>query len=523
VTPGWDGLRGGVMVCGTTSDAGKTLVVAGLCRLLARNGVRVAPFKAQNMANNSYVTPSGHEIGRAQGVQALAAGVEPEVAMNPILLKPTGDRTSQVVVLGRPVGHLTAAEYHERKPELLAGVLDALAGLRDRFDVVVAEGAGSPAEINLLDHDIVNLRIAHDAGLPAVVVGDIDRGGVFASLYGTVALLPDRYRALVKGFVINKLRGDPALLFDGTAQLEAACGVPTLGVLPWLRDVALDAEDSLALDGLAPRPLVDRPVGRDDLDVAVIRFPRLSNFTDLDALGLEPAVGVRFVDRASALGTPDLVVLPGSKATLADLAWLRDEGLDRAVVAAANDPSGPVVLGVCGGYQMLGRTIADPEGVEAGGPSSVDGLGLLDVATTFRPEKATRQRQGTALGQPATGYQIHHGTVERLGADDPWLVLDDDWGRQDDGASARGGRVLGTTVHGLFEGDDVRAAILAHVAARRGKAWAPSGASFAAARHAQVDRVADALEAHLDLDRLLAVIALGRPASGRTVAGAEHR
>src|SRR5437588_2999449 len=240
------------MVCGTASDVGKSAVVAGLCRLLARRGVRVAPFKAQNMALNSYVTRDGHEIGRAQGVQALAAGVEPEVAMNPILLKPTGERTSQVVVMGEPVAHLTAAEYHALKPELLALVLDALHDLRERFDVVICEGAGSPAEINLLDHDIVNLRVAHEADLPVVVVGDIDRGGVFAALYGTVALLPDHYRSLIKGFVVNKLRGDPALLFDATNELERRCGVPTFGVLPWIDGIALDAEDSLALAG--PRP-----------------------------------------------------------------------------------------------------------------------------------------------------------------------------------------------------------------------------------------------------------------------------
>ncbi|MHB1783291.1 MAG: cobyric acid synthase, partial [Acidimicrobiales bacterium] len=242
------------MVCGTSSDSGKSFVVTGLCRLLARRGLTVAPFKAQNMALNSYVTLSGHEIGRAQAIQAIAAGVEPEVSMNPILLKPTDERSSQVVLNGEPIGHLGAVEYHERKPELLGMVLAALADLRGRFDVVIAEGAGSPAEINLLGHDIVNLRVAADAGLPAVVVGDIDRGGVFAALYGTVALLPDRYRQLVRGFVINKFRGDPELLGDGLAELERRCGVPTLGVLPFVRDVALDAEDSLALAGSRPRP-----------------------------------------------------------------------------------------------------------------------------------------------------------------------------------------------------------------------------------------------------------------------------
>lgn len=518
-------LRGGLMVCGTTSDAGKSQVVAGMCRLLARNGIRVAPFKAQNMANNSFVTPSGHEIGRAQGVQALAAGVEAEVAMNPVLLKPTSERTSQVVVMGRPLGHLTAAEYHEFKPQLLSQVLAALADLRSRFDVVVIEGAGSPAEINLLAHDIVNLRIAHEANVHAIVVGDIDRGGVFAALHGTVDLLPTRYRRLVGGFVINKLRGDPALLLDGTGQLEARCGVPTLGVLPWLRDIALDAEDSLGLDGLRPRPGADAPLGSDRLDVAVIRFPRLSNFTDLDALSIEPGVSVRYVESGAALGTPDLVILPGTKATLSDLAWLREQGLDRAVTEAAAGPNGPIVLGLCGGYQMLGHSIVDPDGIEATHDSMFDGLGLLQVVTTFDPEKITRQRRGRALGQPVTGYEIHHGRVERLGRAEPWICLDTDLdtdededvasveaGIENEGAiDTVGGRVFGTTLHGLFEPDAFRAAFLVEVAQRRGKRFVPAGVSFAAARTAQFDRVADAIESHVDLDRLATLIATAPP------------
>ena len=285
-------LRGALMVCGTTSDAGKSRVVTGLCRALARRGVRVAPFKAQNMALNSYVTPSGHEIGRAQGVQALAAGVDPEVDMNPILLKPTSDRTSQVIVLGEPVGHLTPSTTTPPKPALRRTVLDALARLRARFDVVLLEGAGSPAEINLLDDDLVNLWLADAARIPAIVVGDIDRGGVFAALYGTVALLPDDLRSCVKAFVINKFRGDPALLSSGLADLEARTGVPTLGVLPWVDGLDLDAEDSLALRHPgATRHRSFRPCRAGDadgiLDVAVVRFPRISNFTDLDALALE--------------------------------------------------------------------------------------------------------------------------------------------------------------------------------------------------------------------------------------------
>jgi adenosylcobyric acid synthase len=467
------------MVCGTASDVGKSSVVAGLCRVLHRRGVRVAPFKAQNMANNSYVTPSGHEIGRAQGVQALAAGAEPEVAMNPILLKPTGERTSQVVVLGRPVGHLDAAGYQAEKPRLLATVLDALADLRSRFDVVVLEGAGSPAEINLLHSDLVNLRLAAAAGVPAIVVGDIDRGGVFAALYGTVALLPDDLRPLVRGFVVNKLRGDPALLAEGPAELERRCGVPTLGVLPYLHGVSLDAEDSLALPAVAPSggAELDSATGDVAVDTAVIRFPRIANFTDLDPLSLEPGVGVRFVDRPAALGRPDLVVLPGTKATVADLEWLRGRGLDRAVEAC-----GARVLGICGGFQMMGRTIVDE--VESG-RGTVEGLGWLDADTAFGPDKVTRQRRGHAFGQRVTGYQIHHGRVQ---AHDPWITLDDAYGAQPEGST--GGRFWGTTLHGLFEDDGFRTAFLG---------IDPSGVSFAAARESQLDRLADMLEAHLDL------------------------
>jgi len=496
-------LRGGLMVCGTASDVGKSHVVTGLCRLLARRGVRVAPFKAQNMALNSFVTPSGHEIGRAQGIQALAAGVEPEVAMNPILLKPTGERTSQVVVLGRPVAHLDAVAYQAAKPALFGTVLDALADLRARFDVVICEGAGSPAEINLLDHDIVNLRVARAAGLPAVVVGDIDRGGVFAALYGTVALLPDELRDQVAGFIINKFRGDPALLGDGLAELERRCGVPTLGVVPWLHDVALDAEDSLALDGLPPRPAAEPVAGT--LDVAAIRFPRLSNFTDLDALAIEPGVGVRLVTSAAGLGHPDLVILPGTKATVADLEWLRGTGLDRAVAAAA--AGGSLVLGICGGYQMMGTTIVDPDHVESD-RGCVPGLGWLPVTTRFETAKLTRQRRGRALGHRVAGYEIRHGAV--TSGDLPWIVLDDLHGGGGDGAGdPRTGPYVGTALHGLLESDGFRAAFLAAVAARRRSSWAPAGVSFVAAREAQWDRLADALEANVDGEALLGLIAAG--------------
>jgi adenosylcobyric acid synthase len=467
----------GLMVCGTASDAGKSTLVTALCRSLGRRGVRVAPFKAQNMALNSFVTLDGDEIGRAQGVQALAAGIEPDVAMNPILLKPTGERSSQVVVRGHPIGVMTAAEYHAAKPDLLATVLDALANLRSRFDVVLCEGAGSPAEINLLDHDIANLRIAAEAGFPAVVVGDIDRGGVFASLYGTVALLPDYYRALVRGFVVNKLRGDPGLLFGATADLEARTGVPTLGVLPMLPAavVALDAEDSLALDG--PRPSAGPPIA-DALDVAVVRFPWIANVTDVDALAVEPGVAIRLVRAAAELGRPDIVVLPGTKSTVADLHWLRAEQFPEAILASGAD-----VLGICGGYQMLGEKIDDP--VESGA-GVVDGLAWLPVRTEFHIDKTVR-RVGAA------GYEIHHGRV--IG----------------DGSESPDGRIRGTTVHGLFENDETRARYLTTVAERRGKRFAPAGVSFAAVRQARFDALADAVEAHLDLAALDRLIAAGAP------------
>lgn len=499
-------MTGGLVVCGATSEAGKSWVVAGLCRLLARRGVRVAPFKAQNMALNAAVTADGAEIGHAQWVQAAAAGAEPEVSMNPLLLKPTGERTSQLVVMGQPRGVFSAADYHELKVDLRGVVLDALADLRRRFDVVVCEGAGGAAEINLLDRDLANLPLAAAAGFPAIVVGDIDRGGVFASLYGTVALLPEDLRGWVRGFVINRFRGDPALLFDGCAELERRCGVPTLGVVPMVEGTDFDAEDSLALDRWGTAATADG-----GLDVAVVRFPRIANFGDVDPLRLEPSVAVRWVRTATELGHPHLVVLPGSKATRADLAWFHATGLADAVAA-----SGAPVVAICAGLQMAGQRIDDPLGVE-GPPGSIGGLGWLPVTTSFEATKVLDRPSGSAIanpgaGEPVTGYRIHHGRVRPDDDAEPWLTTDDGvtlgW---------RSERVLGTTLHALFEKDGLRAAVLRWAAERAGLPAPDAPAlSFAGARAARLDRIADTLEAHLDLERVLELLDQGAPLEAST-------
>jgi adenosylcobyric acid synthase len=511
---GVHGLRGGVMICGTTSDAGKSFLVAGLCRLLARNGIRVAPFKAQNMANNAAVTSDGAEIGHAQWVQALAAGAEPVTAMNPILLKPMGQQRSQVVVQGKPMGEMSAAAYMQAKAELLPLVLAALDTLRDSYDVVVCEGAGSPAEINLLDRDIVNLALADAANLPALVVGDIDRGGVFAALYGTVTLLPERLRSRVRGFVINKFRGDPRLLGSACTELEHRSGVPTLGVVPHLTGVDLDAEDSLTLDNwwreYAAGGVLPSRATHDTLDVAAVRWPAISNAGDLDPLRTEPGVALRWIRSAGELGRPDLIVLPGSKTTRADLEWFRTSGL-----ASAVEHLDTPVIAICAGLQMCGETIDDPEGVE-GPPGSDWGLGWLPVATSFAASKVLDRPRGRAVDgpgrdMPVAGYRIHHGRVRHGEAASPWLLSEDGtvlgW---------HGGRVYGTTLHGLFEHDRFRAAVLAWAASQAGKSWAPSGQRFADIRQARLDRMADAIDAHLDLARIAELIAEGAPVHGST-------
>ncbi len=485
---------GSLLVAGTTSDAGKSVVTTGLCRALSRRGVRVAPFKAQNMSNNSMVTADGSEIGRAQWVQALAARAEPESAMNPVLLKPGSDLRSHVVVRGRPAGTLDASSFVDGRAALAEAAFAAYDDLASRYDVVVCEGAGSPAEVNLRAHDFVNMGLARHGSIPTVLVGDIDRGGVFAAMHGTLALLDAEDQALMAGFVVNKFRGDLGLLRPGLSTLEELTGRPVLGVLPWLPDLWLDSEDSLAL-----RDRVGTAVPEADaLRVAVVVLPRVSNFTDIDALCLEPGVRVSFVDQPRDLATADVVVLPGTRATLSDLAWLRETGLADAV--AAHAARGGAVLGICGGFQMLGATVADPAGVEGTAGASAAGLGLLDVATTFGEEKVLRLPRGEALGAEVTGYEIHHGRVAG-GGDDVFP------------GGARRGAVFGTMWHGSLEGDAFRRAWLAEVAGLLGRAaFRPGEVSFPAAREARLETLADAVEAHLDVDAVLKLAENGPPA-----------
>ena len=483
-------MSGALLVAGTSSDAGKSVVVAGLCRLLARKGIRVAPFKAQNMSNNSVVTVEGGEIGRAQAIQARAAGLEPSVRFNPILLKPGSDRTSQLVIRGQVAESVTAAGYVRHRDRLAGIVGDELSCLRDEFDAVICEGAGSPAEINLRATDLANMGLARAANLPVMLVGDIDRGGLLAHLFGTVAVLEPDDQALIAGFVVNKFRGDPALLEPGLRQLHAMTGRPTYGVLPYAEELWLDAEDSLSAVAHRVVGTPAPPRGDQWLRVSVVRLPRISNSTDVEALACEPGVLVRWITDPADLADTDLIVLPGSKATVADLSWLRDRGLAGAIVDHAR--AGKPVLGICGGFQMLCRRIDDA--VESGA-GQVAGLGLLDADIAFGQDKVLRRWQN-----PLTGYEIHHGRLCRCG-EEAWFGQDS----QPQGVVR--GAVFGTHWHGLLDNDDFRRGWLTRVADAAGRSgFVVADTDVAARRDAQLDAIADLLAAHLDVDAVLGLL-----------------
>jgi adenosylcobyric acid synthase len=488
-------VSGALLVAGTTSDAGKSMVVAGLCRLLARKGIRVAPFKAQNMSNNSAVTTEGGEIGRAQAVQARAAGLAPSIRFNPVLLKPGSDRTSQLVLRGRVVGTVKAADYIIHRDRLAAVVTDELQSLRSEFDAVICEGAGSPAEINLRATDLANMGLARAANLPVILVGDIDRGGLLAHLYGTVAVLEPDDQRHISGFVVNKFRGDPGLLAPGLEQLRELTGRPTYGVIPYTDGLWLDTEDSVSV--LAHRVVGDPqpPRGPEWLRVAAIRLPRISNSTDVEALACEPGVVVRWVTDPADLADADVVVIPGSKATVPDLAWLRERGLADGITAHAGQ--GKPVMGICGGFQMLCGRIDDPVESKAG---VVEGLGLLDADIAFALEKTLRRREA-----PLHGYEIHHGQVARSGEDD-WLGCGIPLG-------IRRGNVYGTHWHGLLDNDELRRRWLVDAAAAVGRSGfvVADDVDVAGRRDAQLDLMADLLTAHLDIDAVVGLLEHGPP------------
>ncbi len=477
----------GILIAGTSSDAGKSLMVTGLCRVAARRGIDVAPYKAQNMSNNSMVCADGAEIGRAQYLQAHAARLEPTSAMNPVLLKPGTDRRSFVVLRGRPGGTLEAGEYTTGRRALALAAWEAYDELADAHDLVICEGAGSPAEINLRVGDYTNMGLALAKDLPVVLVGDIDRGGVLASIYGTWALIDDADRSHLAGYLINKFRGDDSILAPGLEEITRRSGLPCFGVLPFVHGVWLDGEDALEVGRW--RHEGDR-TDEHALRIAVVRFPRISNATDVDALAGEPGVDVQVTTNPATCAAADVVVLPGSRSTVSDLAWMRETGI--ADVIARRAAEHRTVVGICGGYQMLSELILDPDGEEAAPESRIEGLGLLPVEVDFSAAKTLALSQGSWNGIPVGGYEIHHGSCVVTGDAEPFL----------DGC--RAGSVWGTMWHGAFESDAFRRAWLEAAAASAGIDWHAdrSAPGYAARREQMIDTLADAVEEHLDVDAL---------------------
>lgn len=495
-----------IMVQGTASDVGKSVLVAGLCRIFYQDGHRTAPFKSQNMALNSGITPDGKEMGRAQIFQAEAANITPDVRMNPVLLKPTGVSKAQVVLMGRVASDMDAARYHDHKPRLRQQITDVYQSLAQDYEVLVLEGAGSPAEINLRDRDIVNMGMAEMAACPVVLVADIDRGGVFAAIYGTLALLTEDERWRVKGVIINKFRGDVALLASGLKQIEDLTGVPVLGVMPWL-DIDLEEEDGVALQRGKSAQTGERAI-----TVAVIQLPHISNFTDFNALAAQPDVRVNYVRDPAALHSADLIILPGSKNTLSDLQWLRESALAHALLQAHR--RGVPIFGICGGYQMLGETLTDE--VESG-LGTQPGLGLLDVVTRFAREKTTTLLDAAtqaelpgwlvSLGDiPLRGYEIHMGETTRNPGCRPALWLEKSLQRVADGAVSDDGQVMGTYLHGLFDSDAFTRAVINALRARKGLPALDVAVNYAEYKSQQFDRLAAAMREHIDIDKIYQIM-----------------
>ena len=503
-----------LMVQGTASHVGKSVLVSALCRIFRQDGFRVAPFKAQNMSNNSYVTADGGEIGRAQAVQADAAGVEARVEMNPVLLKPEADHISQVVVMGRPLLSAKARDYFGLKPQLWEAVHTSLDSLREDFDIVVAEGAGSPAEINLKATEIVNMRVALYANAPVLLCGDIDRGGVFASLVGTLDLLEPEERDIVKGLIINKFRGDPGLLADGITWLEDRTGIPVAGLVHHYRDIHVPEEDSVALD------TSESSVAQSVLNVVVIQLPHIANFDDFDPLARHPGIDLKYVDSPAQISRPDLVIIPGTKTTIPDLTWMNERGLSKAVMEL--HAAGSAVIGICGGYQMLGTKVSDPECIESS-IKELEGLGLMNLTTIFEGSKETHRVNGRvtestgllagAAGVQVSGYEIHMGRTKGEGISSPFLIED----RADvpvlgngdpEGAINVSGNVMGTYIHGLFHNGELRTKILKELARRKGVSLPDISNDLDLDR--EYDKLADWVRSSMDMDLIYGLSGLSR-------------
>ena len=497
-----------IMIQGTMSNAGKSLVAAGLCRIFRQDGYRVAPFKSQNMALNSFITPEGLEMGRAQVMQAEAAGIQPSVKMNPILLKPTNEAGSQVIVNGEVLGTMNAWDYYDYKKKLQPKVQEAYDELASEYDIIVIEGAGSPAEINLKKEDFVNMGMAKMAKAPVLLVGDIDRGGVFAQLIGTIILLEEDEQQMIKGLIVNKFRGDRAILEPGLRLLEEKAQVPVVGVAPYL-DIQVEDEDSLTERFSGGRQV-------DQIDIAVIRVPRISNFTDFNPLESIPGVSLRYVKSVQELQNPDMVILPGTKNTMEDLQWLRQSGMEAAILKLAG--KGRIVMGICGGYQMLSTQLSDPEGVEAGG--SMRGMGLLQMDTVFSSQKTRTQVEGTFMQMEGTlkdmqgvsfaGYEIHMGEPVFAGNTHGMnQVADRVTGTvKQDGACA--GNVYGTYVHGIFDKEEVAKGIVSAIGRAKGLDVSEIQAvDFAAFKETQYDLLADGLRKNLDMKKIYQILEEG--------------
>jgi len=509
------------MVQGTGSDVGKSILVCALCRIFQQEGLEVAPFKAQNMSNNSYVTVDGKEMGRAQVAQAEAAGLLPAVEMNPILLKPTGNNGSQIITMGRPIGHMTANEYYRNKDKMLDIAKKAYSTLSEQYDIVVIEGAGSPAEINIKDNDIVNMKIAEIADAPVILVTDIERGGSFAWIVGTLELLTSDERARVCGIIINKFRGDMGILEPGIKMLEERIKKPVLGVLPYFNDINIDNEDSVCLDSFNKEPDNENyKPSKAQIDIVVIRLPRISNFTDFDILKREKDVRVRFVDNAQSIGNPDLIIIPGSKNTIGDLVFIKDNGISDTIKNLAKN--GAMVIGICGGYQMLGKDIIDPENAESK-TTKIGGLGLVDAETIFMLQKNTHQIKAkihdihayrTYLNNfsakcDITGYEIHMGETRLLNGTLPFIKIIERSGKKvslDDGAISDDGNVIGTYVHGIFDNDEFRLELINNLRNKKGLPPILHEELSTVDKERQYDKLAGLFRKHIKMDLIYNVI-----------------